>query len=58
MTGMMNPDVRRVLLARSLRAFGDGYVAILLPVHLSLLGFDTLAVGAISAWRVGRDDHQ
>ena len=47
-TEALPPDVRRVLLARSLRAFGDGYVAILLPVHLSLLGFDTLAVGAIS----------
>lgn len=41
-------DVQRVLWARSLRAFGDGYVAILLPVHLSLLGFDALAVGVIS----------
>ncbi|WP_207537646.1 MFS transporter [Sabulicella rubraurantiaca] len=44
-----NPaDTRRILLARGLRAFGDGYVAILLPVHLSSLGFDALAVGAIS----------
>jgi MFS family permease len=41
-------DVRRVLLARSMRAFGDGYVAVLLPVHLSLLGFEAFAVGAIS----------
>jgi MFS family permease len=41
-------DVRRVLLARSLRAFGDGYVAILLPLHLSQLGYDAFAVGVLS----------
>ena len=40
------PDVRRLLLARSLRAFGDGYIAILLPLHLTQLGFDAFAVGA------------
>jgi MFS family permease len=42
------PDIRRVLLARSLRAFGDGYVAILLPLHLSRLGYDAFGVGLIS----------
>jgi MFS family permease len=31
-----------------LRAFGDGYVAILLPLHLSGLGYDAFGVGAIS----------
>jgi MFS family permease len=41
-------DTRRILLARALRAFGDGYVAVLLPVHLSLLGYGAVAVGAIS----------
>ena len=41
-------DARRVLAARGLRAFGDGYVAVLLPVHLSGLGYGPLAVGAIS----------
>ena len=40
--------MRRILCARALRAFGDGYAAILLPVHLSALGFNALAVGAIS----------
>jgi MFS family permease len=44
----LTPDVRRLLLARSLRAFGDGYIAILLPVHLTQLGFEALAVGAVS----------
>ena len=41
-------DQRRIFLARSARAFADGYVAILLPVHLSLLGFEAFAVGAIA----------
>jgi MFS family permease len=41
-------DWQRILLGRSLRAFADGYVAILLPLHLSLLGFEPFAVGAIS----------
>ncbi len=40
--------MRRILCARALRAFGDGYAAILLPAHLSALGFNALAVGAIS----------
>ncbi|WP_337917834.1 MFS transporter [Pseudaminobacter soli (ex Zhang et al. 2022)] len=43
-----SPDLTRVLVARSLRAFGDGYVAILLPIHLSRLGYDAFAVGLIS----------
>jgi MFS family permease len=42
------PDVRRLLVGRSLRAFGDGYVAILLPLHLMQLGLDAFAVGAVS----------
>jgi MFS family permease len=37
-----------VLWARSLRAFGDGYVAILLPLHLARLGYDAFGVGIIS----------
>ena len=46
----MNPtaDRRRIFLARSLRAFADGYVAILLPLHLSTLGLAAFAVGAIA----------
>src|SRR5215218_1713580 len=44
----LSPDFRRVLWARSLRAFGDGYVAILLPMHLSRLGYDAFDVGIIS----------
>jgi MFS family permease len=41
-------DARRILLARGLRAFGDGYVAVILPVHLAQLGYGAVAVGAIS----------
>lgn len=43
-----HPDVTRVLIGRSLRAFGDGYVAILLPLHLSRVGYDAFAVGIVS----------
>jgi len=38
---------RRVLLARGLRAFGDGYVSLLLPFYLIQLGFSALEVGVI-----------
>jgi len=37
-----------LLTARSLRAFADGYVAVLLPVYLLTLGFGTLEVGFLS----------
>ena len=38
-----------LLTARSLRAFADGYVAVLLPVYLLALGFGTLEVGFLSS---------
>ncbi len=37
-----------LLTARSLRAFADGYVAVLLPAYLLALGFGTLEVGFLS----------
>ena len=37
-----------MLAARALRAFGDGYVAVLLPVRLSRHGYGPLAVGAMA----------
>ena len=37
-----------LLAARSLRAFADGYVAVLLPAYLLALGFGTLEVGVLS----------
>jgi MFS family permease len=42
-------DSLRILLARGVRAFADGFVALLLPVYLLGLGFDAFAVGAIAA---------
>src|SRR5258707_12045219 len=40
-------DAVRVLAARGVRAFGDGFVALLLPIYLVELGFSALAIGAI-----------
>src|SRR3954447_13535147 len=40
-------DALRVLAARGIRAFGDGFVALLLPIYLVELGFSALAIGAI-----------
>ena len=47
---MLSPgagDAQRILIARGLRAFGDGFVALLVPIYLVELGFSALAVGAI-----------
>jgi MFS family permease len=35
--------------ARGLRAFGDGFVSLLLPVYLKALGFDAFDIGLITA---------
>jgi MFS family permease len=37
-----------LLVARSLRDFGDGFVAVLLPVYLSALGFSVAEIGLIA----------
>jgi MFS family permease len=42
------PDVNRVLVAKSLRGFGDGFVSLLLPAYLLQLGLDPLQVGVIA----------
>ncbi len=39
---------RWVLVARAIRDFGDGFVAVLLPVYLTALGFSALQVGVIA----------
>lgn len=44
----MNPIVRRVLLSKGLRAFGDGYVSLLLPAYLLELGRSPLEVGILA----------
>lgn len=41
-------DVLPLLVAKALRAFADGYVAVLLPAYLLALGFGTLDVGILS----------
>jgi MFS family permease len=38
----------RLYLARALRDFGDGFVAVLLPVYLSALGFGAAEIGIIA----------
>src|SRR6266576_5238317 len=40
-------DAVRILTARGLRAFADGFVSLLLPIYLVELGFSALAIGAI-----------
>lgn len=38
------PDARLLLWARGLRAFSDGYVSLLLPYYLILLGYSALEI--------------
>jgi MFS family permease len=45
----ISPDALRVLTARGLRAFADGFVALLLPIYLVDRGFSSLAVGTMVA---------
>lgn len=40
--------VQPLLVSKALRAFADGYVAVLLPAYLLALGFGTLDVGILS----------
>ena len=40
-------DALLVLAARSMRAFADGFVSVLLPIYLLEIGFGVLAIGAI-----------
>ena len=44
----VSPEARLLLIGRALRAFTDGYVAILLPVYLLALGLGKWEVGLIS----------
>ncbi len=45
---MKSPSVRRLLWARGLRAFADGYVSLLLPIYLIGLGLTPFQVGVIA----------
>ncbi|HYR00861.1 MAG TPA: MFS transporter [Casimicrobiaceae bacterium] len=42
------PLVRRILFAKGARAFGDGFVSVLLPLYLLELGYRPLQVGVIA----------
>jgi len=46
-------DALRILTARGVRAFGDGFVALLLPIYLVELGFSALAGCACYLHREG-----
>ena len=46
---MDHPHVNRLIAARALRAFGDGFVSLLLPLYLIDLGYDTVTVGLIAS---------
>ena len=38
----------RIVAARGLRGFADGFVSVVLPSYLALLGFSALEIGALS----------
>jgi MFS family permease len=42
------PDARVLLKARAVRAFGDGFVSVLLPLYLTTHGFTALQIGAVA----------
>mgnify|MGYP006160359385 CR=1 FL=1 len=42
------PDAGVLLRARAVRAFGDGFVSVLLPLHLTTLGFNGFQIGAVA----------
>ncbi|MEK4031756.1 MFS transporter [Methylocystis sp. IM3] len=44
----MNRTVRLLIWARGLRDFGDGFVAVLLPVYLTRLGLSSFEIGALA----------
>ena len=43
-----SPDAGVLLRARAVRAFGDGFVSVLLPLHLTTLGFNGFQIGAVA----------
>jgi MFS family permease len=47
-TGTSPKDLRLLLVAKGLRGFADGFVSLLLPLHLLNLGFTSAQVGLIA----------
>jgi MFS family permease len=45
----LSPDGQRILVARILRTFGYGYLAVILAIYLRELGLDELMIGVILA---------
>jgi MFS family permease len=43
-----HPNSGRILLAKAVRAFGDGFVSILLPAYLLALGLGALRIGVLT----------
>src|SRR5438046_6351706 len=43
-----SPYIKRLLVTKGLRAFGDGFISLLLPLYLLELGFTPLQVGIIA----------
>ena len=43
-----SPYIKRLLVTKGLRAFGDGYVSLLLPLYLLELGLSPLQVGIVA----------
>jgi len=43
-----SPDAAILIAARGIRAFGDGFISILLPVHLVSLGFSATRIGVLT----------
>jgi MFS family permease len=46
--GGADPSALPLLAAKALRAFGDGYMAVLMPAYLLAIGLGTLEVGIVS----------
>lgn len=44
----MSRALRSLLWAQGLRDFGDGFVAVLLPVYLTALGFSSFEIGLLA----------
>jgi hypothetical protein len=44
----LQATITRVLVGRGLRSVADGFVALLLPVHLSRLGYGAVEVGLLA----------
>ena len=47
--GTADANAKRLIGARALRAVADGYVSILLPAYLLVLGLDAFDVGVLTA---------